>query len=109
METVNDVILVEFNGKRFKVRIMEEQMVINTILRTDCACKGCREKEDEMIAEDEDNPSNNQDSDKEEDEADEDTHEHMADTERPTLAKEGDDEADAYIQEHMAETDGPLW
>lgn len=25
-----------------QIRVMEEQMVVNTILRTDCACSGCR-------------------------------------------------------------------
>ncbi|KAI8570745.1 hypothetical protein RHMOL_Rhmol01G0060400 [Rhododendron molle] len=42
MEAINEVIEVECKGKYFKVNVMEEQMLINTILRTECSCSGCR-------------------------------------------------------------------
>lgn len=57
MEAINEVIEVECKGKYFKVRVMEEQMLINTILRTECSCSGCRiedqkmEEEKEQVAE----------------------------------------------------------
>ncbi|KAI8561024.1 hypothetical protein RHMOL_Rhmol04G0303500 [Rhododendron molle] len=41
MELINQVVEIENKGKTSQIRVIEEQMVINTILRTDCACTGC--------------------------------------------------------------------
>lgn len=42
MDSINKVVELENNGKLIKIRIMEEQLVVNTVLRTDCACLGCQ-------------------------------------------------------------------
>ncbi|KAI8550779.1 hypothetical protein RHMOL_Rhmol06G0133500 [Rhododendron molle] len=49
MENINQVIMVENKGKTFQVRVIEEQLIINTILRTDCTCHGCRVAEEKEI------------------------------------------------------------
>ncbi|KAI8525263.1 hypothetical protein RHMOL_Rhmol13G0217000 [Rhododendron molle] len=41
MDLINQTIELESKRKIWKIRIIEEQMVVNTILRTDCACPGC--------------------------------------------------------------------
>lgn len=50
MENINQVIMVENKGKTFQGRVIEEQLIVNTILRTDCTCHGCRvAKEKEIL------------------------------------------------------------
>lgn len=41
MEIINQIVELENNKKSFQVRVIEEQMVINTFLKTDCNCSGC--------------------------------------------------------------------
>ncbi|KAG5555635.1 hypothetical protein RHGRI_006326 [Rhododendron griersonianum] len=45
MDLINQTMELENKGKIWKIRIIEEQMVINTILRTDCSCPGCHDLE----------------------------------------------------------------
>ena len=42
MELINKVVGLDNNGSSFQIRVMEEQLVVNTVLRTDCACPGCQ-------------------------------------------------------------------
>ncbi|KAG5561225.1 hypothetical protein RHGRI_004298 [Rhododendron griersonianum] len=42
MNMINQLVEIKSNGSAIQIRVMEEQMVVNTILRTDCACPGCR-------------------------------------------------------------------
>ncbi|KAI8535023.1 hypothetical protein RHMOL_Rhmol10G0142700 [Rhododendron molle] len=42
MDLINQIVEINNNGSVSQIRVMEEQMVVNTILRTDCACPGCR-------------------------------------------------------------------
>lgn len=49
MENFNQVIMVENKGKTFQVKVIEEQLIVNTILRTDCTCHGCRVAEEKEI------------------------------------------------------------
>ncbi|KAE9447616.1 hypothetical protein C3L33_20484, partial [Rhododendron williamsianum] len=46
--SINEVLEVECKGKLFQVRVMEEQMMINTILRTECSCTGCKIEEEKI-------------------------------------------------------------
>lgn len=41
MEGINEVIEVECKGSIHRIRVMEEQLVVNTFLKTDCCCQGC--------------------------------------------------------------------
>lgn len=40
MKLINATVDLENNGRSFQIRIVEEQMVVNTFLKTDCACPG---------------------------------------------------------------------
>ncbi|GFS45394.1 hypothetical protein Acr_00g0095870 [Actinidia rufa] len=42
MDSINKVVELENNGRISQIRVMEEQLVVNTVLRTDCACPGCQ-------------------------------------------------------------------
>ncbi|GFZ21516.1 hypothetical protein Acr_29g0006780 [Actinidia rufa] len=42
MDLINKVLELDNNGSLTKIRVMEEQLVVNTVLRTDCACPGCQ-------------------------------------------------------------------
>ncbi|GFS29226.1 hypothetical protein Acr_00g0005860 [Actinidia rufa] len=42
MESINKVMELDNNGNLFQIRVMEEQLVVNTVLCTDCACSGCQ-------------------------------------------------------------------
>ncbi|XP_057472861.1 uncharacterized protein LOC130761391 [Actinidia eriantha] len=42
MDLINKVVGLDNNGSSFQIRVMEEQLVVNTVLRTDCACPGCQ-------------------------------------------------------------------
>lgn len=41
MDMINQLVEIKSNGSAIQIRVMEEQMVVNTILRNDCACPGC--------------------------------------------------------------------
>lgn len=41
MEGINEVIEVECKGSIYKIRVMEEQLVVNTFLKANCSCNGC--------------------------------------------------------------------
>lgn len=53
LDVINQVILVENKGVQFKIRVCEEQIVVNTILRAECNCKGCKEEGELNIEENE--------------------------------------------------------
>ena len=42
MDSINNVMELDYNGSLTQIRVMEEQLVVNTVLRTDCACPGCQ-------------------------------------------------------------------
>ena len=42
MDPINRVVELENNGSLTQIRVMEEQLVVNTVLRTECACPGCQ-------------------------------------------------------------------
>ncbi|GFS40280.1 hypothetical protein Acr_00g0067550 [Actinidia rufa] len=42
MDSINKVVELENNGRISQIRVMEEQLVVNTVLNTDCACPGCQ-------------------------------------------------------------------
>ncbi|GFZ09210.1 hypothetical protein Acr_20g0010180 [Actinidia rufa] len=42
MDLINKVVELDNNGSLTQIRVMEEQLVVNTVLRTDCACPGCQ-------------------------------------------------------------------
>ena len=42
MDPINKVVELENNGSLTQIRVMEEQLVVNTVLRTECACPGCQ-------------------------------------------------------------------
>ncbi|GFZ18405.1 hypothetical protein Acr_27g0001440 [Actinidia rufa] len=42
MDSINKVMELENNGRISQIRVMEEQLVVNTVLRTNCACPGCQ-------------------------------------------------------------------
>ena len=41
MDSINKIVELVNKGKSIKIRVMEEQMVVNTMLRMDCVCPGC--------------------------------------------------------------------
>ncbi|GFS33349.1 hypothetical protein Acr_00g0027860 [Actinidia rufa] len=41
MDSINKTVELDNNGSLTQIRVMEEQLVMNTVLRTDCACPGC--------------------------------------------------------------------
>lgn len=45
MELINEVMDIECRNEVFKIRVIEEQMVIHTFLKADCTCKGCNVQE----------------------------------------------------------------
>lgn len=51
MDIINQVVTVENRGAKFKVRVCEEQVVVNTTFRIDCNCKGCIAK-DRLVEDD---------------------------------------------------------
>ncbi|GFZ08924.1 hypothetical protein Acr_20g0007320 [Actinidia rufa] len=42
MESINKTVELDNNGSLSQIRVMEEQLMVNTILRTDCACPECQ-------------------------------------------------------------------
>lgn len=45
MDPVNEVMDIECRNEVFKIRVVEEQLVIHTFLKTICTCKGCNIQE----------------------------------------------------------------
>ncbi|XP_057487415.1 uncharacterized protein LOC130773499 isoform X1 [Actinidia eriantha] len=41
MDSIKKTVELDNNGSLTQIRVMEEQLVMNTVLRTDCACPGC--------------------------------------------------------------------
>lgn len=54
MEMINEVVTVESKGILHQVRVIEEQMVINTFIQSDCSCPGCKIQETLHVDEEED-------------------------------------------------------
>lgn len=44
MDIVNQMVELVNNNMSFHIRVIEEQMVINTFLSVDCRCPGCNVK-----------------------------------------------------------------
>ncbi|GFZ02647.1 hypothetical protein Acr_15g0012550 [Actinidia rufa] len=42
MESINKTVELDNNGSLSQIRVMEEQLVMNIVLHTDCACPGCQ-------------------------------------------------------------------
>ena len=42
MDSINKVVELENNEKLTQIRVMEEQLIVNTTLRTECACTCCQ-------------------------------------------------------------------
>lgn len=64
MDTINKVVSLQIKDKSYDVRIVEEQLVVNTVLKTECKCNGCiiMDKDPTMeksAKEDEDNLEDN--------------------------------------------------
>ncbi|GFY88782.1 hypothetical protein Acr_06g0007220 [Actinidia rufa] len=49
MDPINKVVELENNGSLTQIRVMEEQLVVNTALRTECAYPGCQVKTVEAL------------------------------------------------------------
>lgn len=54
MEMINEVVTVESKGILHQVRVIEEQMVVNTFIQADCSCPGCKIQETLHVDEEED-------------------------------------------------------
>ncbi|KAI8571108.1 hypothetical protein RHMOL_Rhmol01G0092000 [Rhododendron molle] len=65
MEIINQVIEVEHKGRIMNIRVIEEQMVINTFLRASCSCEGCVAQESKENKQSENSQEKEEDDDRE--------------------------------------------